>query len=72
VERESREKLKEKKLGIERFVEDRKKRRKPIQEGLHARLETHAGSVPETGKLGEAIRYALREWHTLERYVDDW
>jgi hypothetical protein len=26
----------------------------------------------ESGKLGEVIWYALKEWHTLERYLDDW
>jgi transposase len=72
VEQELREKLKEKKLGIEEFVEDRKKRCKPILEGLRSWLEKNRGTVPESGKLGEAINYALREWHTLERYVDDW
>jgi transposase len=72
VEQELRKALKEQQLSIEQFVRKRKERCKPILEGLHAWLERHAGSVPESGKLGEAIGYALREWHTLERYVEDW
>jgi hypothetical protein len=72
AEQELRKQVKEQELSNKQFVQNRKEQCKPTLEGLRAWLEAHAGSVPESGKLGAAVHYALKEWHTLERYLDDW
>ncbi|MDR1372000.1 MAG: IS66 family transposase [Dysgonamonadaceae bacterium] len=33
---------------------------------FHAWLEEHAGTIPGSTKLGDAIGYALHEWPRLE------
>jgi transposase len=72
AERELRERLKDKKISVEEFTEQRRERCGPILKAFHEWLEEKAGMVPESSKIGEAIRYALKEWPSLERYVDDW
>jgi transposase len=72
VERELRERLKERKISVEEFSERRRERCKPILEAFHAWLVEQAGSAPESSKVGEAIGYTLKVWPALERYVDDW
>jgi transposase len=72
IERELRERLKNKEIGVEKFTKERRERSGPVLSGFHRWLEEQTGRVPESGKIGEAIGYALREWHTLERYVEDW
>jgi hypothetical protein len=71
VEQELRKQVKEQELSIEKFVQNRREQCKPILTGLRSWLEAQVGSIPESGKLGVAISYALKEWHTLERYLDD-
>jgi hypothetical protein len=39
---------------------------------FHAWLNEHAGTIPESTKLGDAIGYAPHEWPRLERYLDNW
>jgi transposase len=72
VERELRERLKDKKINAEEFTEQRRQRCGPILKAFHEWLEENAGAVPESSKIGDAIRYALKEWPGLERYVEDW
>ena len=72
VERELREQLHGKKTGADEFAEERRKRCAPILQAFHAWLDEHAGTIPESTKLGDAIGYALHEWPRLERYLDDW
>jgi transposase len=72
VERELRERLKDKKINAEEFTEQRRQRCGPILKAFHEWLEENAGAVPESSKIGDAIRYALKEWPGLERYMEDW
>jgi hypothetical protein len=72
VERELREKLKNKTIDTGKFERQRREKCEPLLRTLHKWLEKNQGTVPPSGKLGEAIQYALKEWHTLERYLDDW
>ena len=72
VERELREQLQHKKINAGTFAEERRKRCAPILQTFRAWLEEHAGTIPESTKLGDAIAYAQHEWPLLERYLDDW
>jgi transposase len=72
AERELREQLKEQKISAEEFTERRRERCGPILDAFHKWLEEKAGTVPESSKIGDAIQYALNEWPSLERYVEDW
>jgi transposase len=72
VERELREKLNNKTIDTGKFEWQRREKCEPLLRTLHEWLEKNQGTVPPSGKLGEAIQYALKEWHTLERYLDDW
>ena len=72
VERALREELNNKRIGPEEFEQKRRERCEPIFQAFHGWLLEHTGTAPESSKTGEAIRYALKEWHTLVRYVEDW
>jgi transposase len=72
VERELREKVGNKTIDTEKFVSQRRERSEPILRAFREWLEKNEGIAPPSSKLGEAINYALKEWHTLERYLDDW
>ena len=72
TERTLREELNNKRISAEEFERKRRERCEPILQAFHGWLVEHAGTVPESSKTGEAIQYALREWHTLVRYVEDW
>ncbi|WP_198403507.1 IS66 family transposase [Celeribacter ethanolicus] len=43
----------------------------PILERLKAFLVTHADRHLSKNKMGQAIRYVLRQWGDLTRFVDD-
>jgi transposase len=43
----------------------------PLLATLHTWFEQQLGRVPRRGKLAAAIRYALRRWSALTRFVDD-
>jgi transposase len=72
VERDLWEKLKKREITTEAFQEQRKERCKPILAAFHGWLKTPQGTVPPSSNLGGAINYALHEWSSLERYLDDW
>lgn len=44
---------------------------RPLVEAFHAWLETQLPRLPQSGKLAEAIRYALSRWTGLTRFLDD-
>lgn len=49
----------------------RQKHAKPVIEALKPWLEGAQAKVSKGGKLGEAIRYGLRHWDGLCRFLDD-
>jgi len=49
----------------------RREKAGPVFETLLGNIETWQPEVLPKSPLGEAIGYALRQWPTLERYVDD-
>ncbi|MDR3122869.1 MAG: IS66 family transposase [Treponema sp.] len=72
VERDLRDKLNNHTIDTEQFTLQRRERCEPILRAFREWLETNRGIAPPSSKIGEAINYALKEWHTLERYLDDW
>ncbi len=49
----------------------RREKAAPVLEALLGKLETWQPETLPKSPLGEAIGYALRQWPTLERYLDD-
>jgi transposase len=49
----------------------RQQQSKPIVEALKPWLEASLAKVSKGGKLGQAIRYGLRHWDGLVRFLDD-
>ncbi len=49
----------------------RQEKAKPVAEKLHAWLERKLVQVPEGSATSKAIRYSLRRWDALVRYLDD-
>jgi hypothetical protein len=72
VEQELQKKLNNKTIDTEAFERQRREQCGPMLRAFHEWLEKNQGTAPSSSKIAEAINYALREWHTLERYVDDW
>ena len=46
-------------------------RSRPIIEALRPWFETQLGRLPRKSRLAEAIRYALKLWDGLGRFLDD-
>jgi hypothetical protein len=67
IKRELRERLKDNKINAEEFTEQRRERCGPMLKAFHEWLEENAGVVQESSKIGDSIRYALKEWPGLER-----
>jgi transposase len=44
---------------------------RPLVEAFHSWLETQLPRLPQSGKLAEAIRYALSRWTGLTRFLED-
>jgi hypothetical protein len=44
----------------------------PKLTAFHEWLEANHPAVPPSTKIGDAISYALFQWPTLVRYLDDW
>jgi transposase len=63
-------KEKNKKYTDEDFTEERKEQSVPLYEAFHDWLVTNETKVPDQSKIGEAIRYALGQWDTLQTYLD--
>ncbi|MDR2797370.1 MAG: IS66 family transposase [Treponema sp.] len=72
VEKDLRAKLQNETIDAETFEMQRRERCEPILRVFREWLEENRGIAPASSKIGEAINYALNEWHTLERYVLDW
>jgi transposase len=72
VERDLRKDLRNEKITAEEFEQQRRERCEPILRAFHGWLKERQGIVPPSSKIGEAISYVLKEWHTLERYLLDW
>ena len=49
----------------------RQERSRPIVEALHAWLNQQLPRISKATKLAEAIRYTLRHWEGLTRFLDD-
>ena len=49
----------------------RQAKSKPVIEAMKLWLEVSLGTVSQSGKLAEAIRYGLHHWDTLLRFLDD-
>ena len=62
--------LREKNLGDERFVEQRKKLMVPVLEDFHRWLLLSKNEVIPKSKTGEAVNYTLNEWSKLICYID--
>ena len=64
------QKLRQSNLSPEKFVETRKKEVTPILDSFYNWLQFQVDTVTPKSKAGEAIGYALDEWHKLIRYLD--
>jgi transposase len=49
----------------------RQQKSKPVIEAMKSWFEASLGKVSKTGKVAEAIRYALNRWDGLLRFLDD-
>jgi transposase len=72
VERDLRDKLKKGEITTEAFQKQRQERCKPILAAFHEWLLKNQGTTLPSSNLGGAINYAIHEWPSLERYLDDW
>jgi transposase len=72
VEKDLRAKLQNETIDAETFERQRRERCEPILRAFRGWLEENRDVAPPSSKIGEAIGYALREWHALERYLLDW
>jgi transposase len=71
-ERRLREQLRGKTITVEQFAADRRESCAPKLAAFHEWLAAHNNAVPPTSKIGEAVAYALKQWPSLTRYLDDW
>lgn len=55
----------------ERRLEARRELSAPIVEALHPWLNAQFGRLPSTSELARHIRYALKRWNGLTRFLDD-
>jgi transposase/AraC-like DNA-binding protein len=72
AERELRQKLRSETISAEQFAEDRRAVCAPKLAAFHEWLAAHEHAAPPSSKIGEAIAYALKQWPSLTRYLDDW
>jgi transposase len=49
----------------------RQERSRPIVEALHTWMQEHVGRVSAVSDLAKAIRYAIRHWPGVVRFLDD-
>jgi transposase len=71
-EAELREALKSGKITTEEFTVRRREACEPKLQAFHEWLQANRNAVPPSSKIGDAISYALGEWHTIQKYLDDW
>jgi transposase len=57
-------------LTPEKIVELRKEKSKPILKELEAFLNRLSGQTPPKGLLGKAVKYTLKNWPLLVRYLE--
>ena len=57
-------------LTLEKIVELRKEKSKPILEEFKAFLNGLSGQTPPKGLLGKAVKYTLKNWPLLIRYLE--
>jgi transposase len=72
IEKTLRAELKDGKIQADDFVRKRKERVKPLLAGYLRWLEKKAPETPPESLIGKAIRYSLRNWEKLIRYLDAW
>ena len=70
VEEKLREKLSQKKLSGDEFLQERREKCEPLLTAFHGWLEGQQGKVLDSSKLGEAIKYTLGQWPLLVHYLD--
>ena len=58
-------------LGSEEKQQQRQERAKPLLDQFKAWLDRSANQVPPKTAVGKAIAYSLRQWHKLERYIEE-
>ena len=63
--------FKTKSLSIDEIKERRKLHSRPILEDIQKWLETYHPSTVPKSSLGKAIGYAVNNWHTLTKYIED-
>jgi transposase len=66
IEKKGREKT----LTQEQLVELREEKSKPILKELEAFLNRLSGQTPPKGLLGKAVKYTLKNWPLLVRYLE--
>ena len=60
----------EKKFTRKQLVELREEKSKPILEEFKDFLNRLSGQTPPKGLLGKAVKYTLKNWPLLVRYLD--
>lgn len=60
------------KITADEFVRKRKKRTDPLLTGYHRWLEKKAPETPPKSLIGNALRYSLKNWGKLIRYLEAW
>jgi transposase len=58
-------------FGTEEHLDLRQRRSKPIVENMKKWLDLHDGRAPPKSAFSKAVNYALNQWKTLIRFLDD-
>lgn len=63
--------IREKELTAVKILSEREKRSRPVIEEIFQKLENKYGTIPESGNISKAIRYALDNRAMLMVYLDN-
>jgi transposase len=58
-------------VGTAEHLDLRRTRSRPLMDKLHEWLSTQQGLHPPRSKMGRALRYSLKNWTALTRFLDD-
>lgn len=72
IEKTFRAELDTGKISADEFVRKRKARAKPLLDGYYRWLEKKSPETPPESLIGKALRYSLKNWGKLLRYLEAW
>ena len=72
IEKLFRTELENGKITAAEFVRKREKRAGPLLTGYHRWLEKKVPETPPQSLIGNALRYSLKNWEKLIRYLEAW